>query len=190
MRFNTEALISELRRKCHEAVNQALDELFYDTLFNVDLPQAMTDYERTAVTEEVIGVVTGSLIGGAWAVMDEWGTGSLMDLENPFLDEYWNSDLWNPARRDTAIRTRPEGEYTDIFGERQYAEGRNPGFNLETQLNRKNPPNILLTPPSHAMQQAIGWLRAGGFNLILERVLQEMDFGAFLEVEVSGNVRP
>jgi len=189
MRFNVEALDLELRQRCAEALNQALDELFYDTLFSVNLPEAMTDYERTAITEEVVGVLSGSLIGGAWAVMDEWGTGSLMDLQNPFLDDYWNSDLWNPARRDTAIRTRPEGEYTDIFGERQYAKGNNPGFNLERVQNRPNPPKILLTPPSHAMQMAIGWLRAGGFNLILERVLQEMNWGAFLEVEVSGSVR-
>lgn len=124
------------------------------------------------------------MIGGAWAVMDEWGTGSKMDLNNPFLDQYRNSDLWNPARKDTAIRTRPQGEYTDIFGEKRYAKGNNPGFNLE----RTDYP-ITLTEPSHAMSQAIAWLKGHDFQLILQRILQEIDLGAFLEVEVRGYVR-
>lgn len=193
LKLNTDALVNDLRQKCIEALKQAQDELFYDTLFEVTLPEAMTDYERTEIAEEIAGLLTCSVTGGAWAVMDEWGTGSLMDLDNPFLSDYWNSELWNPARKDTAIRTRPKGTYTDIFGNEQEAEGRNPGFNLERELNnpnRKHPPNILLTPPSHAMQQAIGWLRAGGFNIILRRVLQDLDVGKYIEVEVKGYVRP
>lgn len=192
IKFNSEALVTDLRQKCIEALTQAQDELFYDTLFEVTLSEAMTDYERTEIVEEIVGVLSCKVKGGAWAVMDEWGTGSLMDLNNPFLNDYWNSGLWNPARKDTVIRTRPGGTYTDIFGDSQHAEGRNPGFNLERELNnpnRKTPPDILLTPPSHAMQQAIGWLRAGGFRIILRRVFQELDIGKYIEVEVTGSVR-
>ena len=145
----------------------------------------MTDYERSEIAEEIAHVLTCSVTGGAWAVMDEWGTGSLMDESNPFLNRYIGSELWNPDRQGLAISSREKGPYTDIFGNQQTSDAPSPGYNLELLQDRKNPPKILLIPPSHAMQRAIGWLRAGGFQIIIGRVLREMDWRAFIEVEVK-----
>jgi hypothetical protein len=33
--------------------------------------------------EVIVGHVSTSIVGGTWATMDEWGTGSLMDTTNP-----------------------------------------------------------------------------------------------------------
>ena len=67
---------------------------------------------------EVLGnFITAQVVGGAYAAMDNFGKGSLMDENNPALESYKNSGLWNPVRHDTTIRGRPKGQYTNIFGE-------------------------------------------------------------------------
>lgn len=122
----------------------------------------------------VVGLVSGSIIGGPWAVMDDWGTGSKMDPNNPALDEYKRSELWNPARHDHAIRGRPKGTYKDIFGRTQYSSGIREGVNLEHRYEPQQ--------PSHALQTAQRWMMNGRFQWMLQKAVSSFPWGAYLKV--------
>ena len=97
------------------------------------------------------------LVGGAHAVIDSFGTGSKMDTSNPALAGYMKSGLWNPSRfpsAGNAIRGRPEGAYTDIFGEEQYSSGKMAGLDLEIRGF------VEPISPSGAFQNAEKWFNA------------------------------
>lgn len=124
----------------------------------------------------IAGVIVASVVGGAWAAMDEFGTGSLMDTSNPALNEYKNSPMWNPARHDNKIRTRPNmpGQI-DIFGNPVNGRGAG-GYDLEA-AGVFNP-----QPPSHALQTAARWMKNYRFRQKIKEVISNFPFGKFIEV--------
>lgn len=75
--------------------------------------------------------VTAYLKANPAVLMDSYGTGSLMDENNPGLQEYMNSERWNPARTGKAIVGRPEGDYINVFGQEKYSSGYLEGLPLE-----------------------------------------------------------
>ncbi|HEX2925851.1 MAG TPA: hypothetical protein VHP38_06285 [Ruminiclostridium sp.] len=128
--------------------------------------------------QDVVGVIIAGISGGAWAAMDEWGKGSLMDTDNPALKDYMNSSLWNPARgNDPTIRSRSRGTYTNIFGEQVQSKSNIEGIDLE-QLGGKFAPQ----PPSHAMETAIRWIRHGRMREIIHQTVKAFPFGKFIIV--------
>jgi len=178
IKLNTEKLAADLYKAFSLALKKAQDELYADAISaHHSLPNV--DYTKTEIVQAAAYVLTCSVTGDAWAVMDEYGTGSLMDQSNPALDEYKSSGLWNPARTDTTIRTRPKGTYTNIFGEVQEGKAPRPGIDLE----KVAPERILLVPPSHALEIAANWLRMGRFDEIIRSVVGSIPFSAYLEVK-------
>ena len=76
----------------------------------------------------------------AWIL--EFGKGSLMETsgeENPFLEDYLNSELFNKARLSNAyaITGRPRGDYLDIDGNVHHSHGNLYGVNLEEWIDKK-----------------------------------------------------
>lgn len=86
------------------------------------------------------------------AILDSYGTGSKIDTSNEFLNEYQSSSLWNPLRNSLTVVGRPQGSYTDIFGNEAYSSGRMAGMNLEA-AKKYSPRN-----PSFAIQRAEDWI--------------------------------
>lgn len=124
--------------------------------------------------DELENYFSAKIIGGAYAVMDNYGTGSKMALEeNPALDDYRNSELWNPARKSEGIVGRPRGGYVNIFGETQYSQGKMEGESLE----KTYPPQ----PPSFAIETALRWLaRDGTIENELRNLIKRFDFSRFI----------
>ena len=65
----------------------------------------------------------------AWIL--EYGKGSLMDSDNPYLGEYKSNSNWNQYRKGNAVTGRGAGEYQDLDGNTHYSSGKAIGRNLE-----------------------------------------------------------
>lgn len=180
IRFDDAAAIAYLRLHLITAMKRLQDEFLRESQQGMRTAEGANSLHEGDVTEAA-GIIAAEIAGGAWAAMDEWGTGSLMDTSGPGFEVYRNSDLWNPTRgkhgpNDTAIRTRPEGPYTDIFGEIRQGRGKG-GLNLEA-LGKVEP-----QPPSHAMTTAARWMANGRMQKVLQDALQSFPWGRFLVVD-------
>lgn len=123
---------------------------------------------------DIANVITASIVGGAWAAMDEFGTGSLMDTSNIALEAYKNSPAWNPARHDNKIRTRPNvpGQ-VDIFGRSITGHGKG-GFDLEG-AGKVSP-----TLPSHGIKTAARWMKNGRMQQRIKITITSFPFHKFI----------
>jgi hypothetical protein len=130
----------------------------------------------------VADVLTVMVIGGPDAVMDNYGTGSLMDRNNPALRWYmYESGLWNPQRMGLEIAGRPKGWYTNIYGERQFSSGRAEGQVVEG-MQLKNGETIEPMPPSRAFETAMKWLVNGRIQKRIMEAISSFPFHAYLKV--------
>lgn len=130
--------------------------------------------------EEIIdmaNVITVAISGGAWAAMDEWGTGSWMDRSNPALQDYINSNAWNPARQGYKIRSRPNSPgQVDIFGNPVNGKGKG-GIDLEA-IGVVEP-----QPPSHAIRTAARWMANGRFQRKIKNTVHAFPFGKYIKTD-------
>lgn len=97
-------------------------------------------FNRSGIVPHVSFTEIGTLLEatiwaeGMEAVIAEWGSGSKMDLSNPFLPMYQSDANYNPerlAQGTTTILGRPKGTYTDMDGVEHTSSGRLRGRNLE-----------------------------------------------------------
>ena len=154
-------------------MKQLQQEMLSEAQQRMQTPEGANDL-RAEEIEEVAGVIVASVIGGAWATMDEWGTGSLMDTSNPALNDYKNSSMWNPARHDTKIRSRPDAPgQINIFGNPVNGRGKG-GVDLEVTGVVKP------SPPSHALQTAARWMANGRMRSKIQEIIQSFPYSRFI----------
>lgn len=175
VRFNSKACADFLYLNLLQAMKDLQQELLAEAKQRMLTPEGRESLHDEEI-KDIAGVIVASIIGGAWAAMDEFGTGSLMDTSNPALAEYRNSPMWNPARRDNKIRSRPNmpGQI-DIFGNPVNGVGTS-GYDLE-EAGVVRP-----QPPSHAMETAMRWMKNGRFRQKIHEVVRRFPFGKFIEV--------
>lgn len=128
--------------------------------------------------KDIAGVIIAGISGGAWAVMDEFGTGSEMDLFNPALPDYMANNMWNPARgNDTTIRSRPNASgQRNIFGEPVNGIGKG-GVDLEALGI------VDAQPPSRAIETAMRWMKNGRFRQVIHQTVKAFPFGRFIIID-------
>lgn len=73
------------------------------------------------------------LASGQKAWILEFGKGSLMDPDNPFLQDYIKGDIFYRERlnQNMAILGRPKGEYSDLDGNKFFSAGKLECVNIE-----------------------------------------------------------
>lgn len=177
MRFNDKAAEAALKQRLIVALKQLQSEFLNEIRAGMKTPEGANSMYEGEIGETA-GILWAEVVGGAWAVIDNWGTGSLLDRDNPWLDEYMASPYWNKTRGkhgvdDTAIRSRPGGT-TNIFGE--VKDGNSPGgFNLEAAGW------VQPQPPSRAIETAKRWMENGRVQKVLLDALADVNLGSFFE---------
>lgn len=182
MRFDAAACIGALQKHLVTTLLAMAEEYKAYAASEMLTPEGREDL-TTGEIEALGTFLAVNVVGGAWATMDEWGTGSLMDESNPALENYRNSRMWNPRRHDTIIRGRPKGQYTNIFGETKVSSGSMAGLDLEYLSNIGELPfDIRVQPPSHAMQTTARWMQVTRVRQIWIEALQTFPWGRFFVV--------
>ena len=135
-----------------------------------------TDYQKIGQ------FVSASVRFYADAIMESFGTGSNSDMStDAYWKEYEQSFLFNDARRkrgNAYISGRPEGSYTNIYGETQESTGKNAGKNIEyRRIKDKNGEIIQVKPlvPKFSIQRAEDWIVRDGSTKIERRVQMEIE---------------
>lgn len=176
IKFNEKGCISALRATLNEAMKDLQDELYSESKARMQTEEGKDDLTKEQITD-VADVITASIMGGPWAVMDEYGTGSKMDTANPFLDDYRRSGMWNPARHDLKIRTRPDTPgQIDIFGRPTIGKGKG-GIDIEGHGDIKP------MPSSKAMQTAMRIMEDSRFKEKILETIQHFPFHSFFIIE-------
>lgn len=159
LHFNSEAALSDYKAWISRIAADCLKD------FHNEIRQTMSTAEGRSSLQIVqldgSQYITCQVIGAAYAIMDSYGTGSLMDTGNPFLSHYVGSQLWNPVRYSNAIHGRPNGYYIDILGRKKYTSGKMSGINIETHFEPQR--------ASYAFQRAEQWWCANN-GLVTERL--------------------
>lgn len=175
LRYNSDAAIKAFERHLTKTLQVIQHELLADAKATMLTPEGRNDLYADSI-KAVAGIITTQITGGAWAVMDEWGTGSWMDRRNPHLDEYRRSPMWNPARKVPQIVSRPnQPGQIDIFGKHVNGRGKG-GVDLE-RAGVVEP-----QAPSHAVQTAFRWMAQERFRWYLKRAMDTFPWGKYLIV--------
>lgn len=91
---------------------------------------------------EAESVITACIVASgqkAWIL--EFGKGSLMEADNPFLKNYINGDIFYRERlnHSMTILGRPKGEYSDLDGNKFFSSGKFEGIPVENFDDRHKP---------------------------------------------------
>ncbi len=156
-------------------MQQLQQELLAESKQRMLTPEGIESLHEDEI-RDIANVIVASISGGAWAAMDEFGTGSLMDATNPALADYKGSDAWNPARQDNKIRTRPDAEgQVDIFGNPVNGHGKG-GYDLEKEGK------VMAMPPSHAIETAMRHMKDDRMREVIHNTVKSFPFGKYIEV--------
>lgn len=108
------------------------------------------------------------------SLLINYGTGSEMSRENPFLAAYLVSDMYNSARGND-ILTRPNDEVYDPDQQRFVSASERPGANPERKM-----PEKFSQPPTYFFENAMQRI-VYDFNTIVEGILDNFNFSRYLK---------
>ncbi len=186
VRFDYNGCIIALRLSIMKALKQMQKEYMEQAK-----SEGMGSHARGELAEGEFEFISSAIaitvIGGPWVVMNEFGTGSLLDLSNPALADYIRSDLFNPIRRIAmggigfARVGRAKGTYVDIFGKTVKTSGKLAGVNLEWLAEKgKLPKSFLPTPPRKSLETAARWMAQKRASEILQEAVATVPWGNFI----------
>lgn len=148
------AIADSLLKTMEENAEDIKQEWRNDALAEDD--EAFSQEIETNITEDSPKMVCGEYRASGQAMwVHEYGKGSEMDPENPYLDDYKSSKYWNENRGpDGEIRTRT-GPYKDLDGNVHEGSGIGgpKGLNIEWFEEKE--------PVTHRPQHTIERIAAG-----------------------------
>lgn len=176
--FNDEAFFNDLLQVLKEAADECILRFYYDATSSSKHAQEVDLFK--AEIDAAANMISAKCQFYANSIMESYGTGNLMETDNEFLQEYKNSEFWNPNRKLNSIAGRPKGEYINIFGERVESEGSLSHLQDITQYMKDTygiDPN---RPPKRYIQNAERKLSQGVNGGYVDRTIERY-ISAFLE---------
>ncbi len=159
LKFDLIGMLGDLERTLNFRVISLIDEMVLElNSRNFEYASGTFKKEMVELSEDYIKYKIGSPHWYAWIV--NYGKGSRMATDNPFLQDYMaDGVLWNKGVRsasDTTIRPRPKGHYQvpdweagegtkDLYG------SNNTNFNLEATGN----PEFLPREPARHLDKVM-----------------------------------
>lgn len=178
LRFNGQKFYDDLYDKLHGTLLTVLDRFFREATAGLGTAGKL-DSERDGIVELLDTYIRAQCSFYADALMDSYGTGSLMDKDNQYFDEYAKSGLYNTARGESPggpILGRGK-TYVNIYGEEVETSGWNRGKNLEGRYIRDEETGelIYIEPkrPSYSIQNAEAWLMQNDRQTYMERAIEQ-----------------
>ncbi|WP_336786952.1 hypothetical protein [Paenibacillus sp. MMO-177] len=185
--FDEQALYNDLLYEFALAVQNAATDILF--AMRAGATEALDDDTAWFVKQEVFNRGMDGIVFyvGAqhWlAFLDNYGTGSLMDKSNPWLDEYIRSGYFNNLRSgDMVVVGRPAGTYqmpnfATGHGEitRTNKRGTLAGQNLEQKINpRTKKPYFVPEAPKHWLERAMRYANEY-LTIHVDKVFQSFNF--------------
>lgn len=187
--FNSAQFQKDLKKVAIKVVEEWADTVYKETIARLSTDKGKDGFTNNGIIEDMaenlIKRVTAELEGNAWFIIDEWGTGSEMDPDNPALDDYVDGDYWNPLRDTAVVVYRPKGKYTNIFGEERSGAGP-PLEGKDMEKERKFTP----MKPSHALKQALSYnvVTEEDYNEMARRAFRLMNWTKYLKIKAGKTV--
>ena len=186
--FNTGACITALKLYLSIALFDTAKRFLDEARSHMTTPEGANSLLDVSIDDinTIADIIAVKIVGGAYAAMDNYGTGSLMDRDNPALGYYFgNDDLWNPLRKDYTVVGRKAGKYKNIFGVEVTSRGYHAGEPIEYPAYEGEHPFIPI-PPSHALETAARWITNGEMQNIIKTTLEKFPFHLFFIVTDGG----
>lgn len=158
LKFDLMGMLRDLEKALSYRIIALIDEMVLE-LNSQDFEYATGTFKKELVemSEDYVKYKIGSPHWYAWIV--NYGKGSAMAKDNPFLQDYMNDDvLWNEARDkfDTTIVPRPRGvhkvpDWEAGKGVKELHGSNNTNYNLE----QKGDPRFLPREPSRHLDKVM-----------------------------------
>lgn len=183
IRFDYERCIIALRLTIMKALKQMQRE-FMDQARSENMSSKASAELSEGDFELLAGEIAIYVIGGPWVAMNEWGTGSLLDVSNPAFVDYVRSGMFYHERLKAnpifSKLGRPAGSYVNIFGERVVSTGKLKNLNLEKMAKKGDlPSSFLPTPPRKSLETAARWMSQKRAVEILQEAIDNFPWGTF-----------
>lgn len=184
LRLDVNGLINEILNQLEIELRDAFKMWEHEVISKMRNNEFKTNAEFEVEIKKETNIIMCFLRANPVVIADSYGTGSLMLNDIPNFAEYRNDrNRWNPARKGKPITGRPEGEYTDIFGNKKYSKGYLEGINLEgKELVAGSGYKITIEPtaPSYALQMAQQWLYKTYLPNAYKLAIRNVNFSRYL----------
>jgi hypothetical protein len=154
--FNADAAWKDLFERL-TALSHEWGQILRDTMdanrqfyFDFDM-----DYEvRDEISRLVVDIFpAGDMAWEAW--LEEFGKGSMMAEDNPYIGEYRNSAYWNSLRSGNTVVGREAGDYLGLDGKQHTSTGGMAGLDLEQYSATTGDLEYAPSPPTYFIRDAI-----------------------------------
>lgn len=174
LHFNIEEMVRDFEKKLRYSLEIRLDNWEQDTIKEMRSEIAQKfDAEVRAGVEKKINKVIAYLKANPAALADSFGTGSLIDESNPYLNEYFSSKNINPLRKDKRIYGRPAGRYINILdGKPRTSSGKFAGDPIEHIAKPSS--------PTHSIQTATNFFCRTQVPIAIKEAVRELKLSKYI----------